>query len=80
MSSEIQKHSNSTLKKNQNLFNAQIISFQKKKIYNSKNLKVNTQSFWSIMDKSNEDQLRAIVGICFMLGALTFLGLYSQLI
>ena len=44
------------------------------------NLKLNNLNHWSISDKSNEDQLRAIISICFMFGALIFMGLYSNLI
>ena len=42
-------------------------------------LEKNVVSNWKINDKSNQDQLRAIIGICFMIGALTLMGLYSNL-
>ena len=35
---------------------------------------------WQINDKSNEDQLRAIKGICFIFAALALMGLYSNLL
>ena len=80
MSSEIHKYIETSLEKNQNLFNAEVISFPNdKKLDNSKDIKINSEYFWKINDKSNEDQLRALIGICFMFGALTLLGLYSNL-
>ena len=39
-----------------------------------------SNKFWEIGDKSNNDQLKAVTGICFMLGALIVMGLYSNLI
>ena len=81
MSSEIHKYIETSLEKNRNLFNADVISFSnKKKINSSKDLKINTLNFWKISDKSNEDQLKAITVICFMLGALTLMGIYSNLV
>ena len=38
-----------------------------------------TDAVYKINDKSNDDQLRAVVGICFMFGTLILLGLYSNL-
>ena len=38
------------------------------------------KNFWEINDDSNEDQLKAVAGICFMFGALIIMGLYSNLI
>ena len=56
MSLKIHRHIEANLEKNQNLFNAQVISFPNdKKLNNSKELKINTHSFWKISDKSNED-------------------------
>ena len=81
MSLKIQKYMETSLEKNKNLFNAKVISFRSEKKFNSSdNLEINTINHWSINDKSNDDQLRAIIGICFMIGALTLIGLYSNLI
>ena len=81
MSLKIQKYMETSLEKNKNLFNAEVISFPSEKKFNSSNnLEINTINHWSINDKSNDDQLRAIIGICFMIGALTLIGLYSNLI
>ena len=80
MSSEIRKYAESTLDKKKNLFNAKVISFPNdKNLDNSKDLNLDTLDYWKIKDKSNEDQLRAITGICFMFGALILMGLYSNL-
>tara|TARA_B100001057_G_scaffold118490_1_gene117136 strand:+ start:797 stop:1042 length:246 start_codon:yes stop_codon:yes gene_type:complete len=80
MSSEIRKYAENTLDKKKNLFNARVISFPNdKNLDNSKDLNLDTLDYWKIKDKSNEDQLRAITGICFMFGALILMGLYSNL-
>tara|TARA_B100001093_G_scaffold491599_1_gene531809 strand:- start:174 stop:419 length:246 start_codon:yes stop_codon:yes gene_type:complete len=80
MSSEIRKYAESTLDKKKNLFNARVISFPNdKNMDNSKDLNLDTLDYWKIKDKSNEDQLRAITGICLMFVALILMGLYSNL-
>ena len=43
-------------------------------------LNIDTRDFWTIGDESNKDQLKAVTGICFMLGVLTIIGLYSNLV
>ena len=80
MSSEVSRYIEEALKKNENLFNAEVINFPKdKKLDQVDNLKTENLSFWNIADKSNEDQLRALVGVCFMFGSLIVMGLYSSL-
>jgi len=80
MSSEIHKYIETSIEKKQNLFKAEVISFPKEKNNNKfDSFEINIGSFWKISDKSNEDQLRAITGICFMFGVLILLGLYSNL-
>ena len=80
MSSEIRKYAESTLEKKKNVFNAKVISFPNdKNLDNSKDLNLDTLDYWRIKDKSNEDQFRAITGICFIFGALILMGLYSNL-
>ena len=80
MSSEVHKYIEKALEKNQNLFDAEVINFPSENKNNkSEILKKNVASNWEINDKSNQDQLRAIIGICFMIGALTLMGLYSNL-
>ena len=85
MSSEIHKHIEKSLEKNQNLFNAELINFPSdKKIQTSKNLKINNSKIWKLYDKSNinedGDQLKAVTGICLMFSALILMGLYSSLV
>ena len=79
MSSELQKQINPSKEKELNLFNAQVINFPKEiEIKRDQNLK--SDVIWKIGDKSNNDQLKAVTGICFMLGALVLMGLYSNLL
>ena len=78
MSSEIHKYIETSLEEKQNLFNAQVITFPNDKKLG--NLKIKKENYWMITDKSNDDQLRAVIGICFMIGALTLIGLYSNLL
>ncbi len=81
MSSEVRKYSEPTLEKKSNLFTAEVLNFPNdKKSNNSKDIEINIINFWNISDKSNEDQLKAVVGICFMFGILTLVGLYSNLL
>ena len=80
MSMETHKYKE-TILKNNDLFNAKVISFPNEKIVKDFE-KLNTSSLnvWKINDKSNGDQLRAVIGICFMFGALIIMGLYSNLV
>ena len=80
MSSEVHKYIETAIKKRGNLLNAEVINFPNdQKLSEFKNLNSNQTSFWKINDKSNDDQLRTVVGICFMFGTLILLGLYSNL-
>ena len=80
MSSELQKYPENVLKKKQNLLNAKVISFPNdNSLEKSKNLSSNAYNHWKISDETNEDQYKAIIGICFMFGALVLTGLYSNL-
>ena len=81
MSSEIHKYIETSLEKKQNLFNASVINFPSdKKLNKTHILNIDTRDFWNIGDESNKDQLKAVTGICFMLGVLTIIGLYSNLV
>ena len=78
MSSEIHKYVENALNSKNNLLNAEIIDFPNDHKENAKkNLVSNSGSFWKITDKSNNDQLKAVNGICFILTILTVAGLYS---
>ena len=80
MSSEVHKYIEEALNKNKNLFKAQVINFPNDKtIDESSNIKTKNDVIWEISDKSNDDQLKAVTGICFMIGILLVIGLYSNL-
>ena len=80
MSLEVHKHIEERLVKSKTLLNAKVLNFPKDKNLNkSTNSKEINNSLWNINDKSNDDQLKAIVGVCFMFGALILMGLYSNL-
>ena len=81
MSSEIHKYIETSLEKKQNLLNASVINFpSEKKLNKTKIFNLDTQDFWNIKDETNQDQLKAVTGICFMLGLLIIIGLYSNLL
>ena len=78
MSSEVHKYTGKILKKNENHFNAEVLNFPNNtKVNDAKTLEIKIDNFWKISDKSNNDQLKAVIGICFMLGSLTVMGIYS---
>ena len=79
MSSEVHKYIEDRLEKNANLFNAEVINFPNDaKMDGVKISKAKIDKFWKINDTANNDQLSAVVGICFMFGALIVMGLYSN--
>ena len=79
MSSEIHKYIETAIDNKKNLLNAEIIDFPNDYEKNNKrNLVLNPNTFWKITDKSNNDQLKAVTGICFVLAILTIAGLYSN--
>ena len=79
MSSEIHKYIETAIDSKKNLLNAEIIDFPNDyEKNNQKNLVLNSNTFWKITDKSNNDQLKAVTGICFVLAILTIAGLYSN--
>ena len=79
MSSELQKQIHPSKEEEANLFNAQVINFPKEKD-RKKNQNLRSNLVWEIGEKSNNDQLKAVTGICFMLGVLVLMGLYSNLL
>jgi len=81
MSSELHKYIETAIEKKERLLNAEVINFPSdKKLDDLKNQSTDTYDFWQINDKSNDDQMRAVVGICFMFGSLILIGLYSNFI
>ena len=81
MSSEVHKYIETALEKKEKLFKAEVLNFPKdKKNEVIKDLKIKSENeFWKINDESNDDQLKAVIGICYMFGALILMGLYSNL-
>ena len=80
MSSEVHKYIEKALEKNQNLFDAEVINFPKdKKLQRIKGFKTDVDSFWKINDETNDDQLKAVIGLCFMFVVLIVIGSYSIL-
>jgi hypothetical protein len=80
MNSEIHNYIETALDKQDALFNAEVINFPKEKnLPNTQLKKLNSQNVWKINDGSNDDQLKAVTGICFMFGTLIIMGLYSNL-
>ena len=79
MSSELHKYIETAIEKKEVLLNAEVIRFPNDKTSEElKNLSTNSNDFWKIGDKSNDDQLRAVTGICFMFVTLILIGLYSN--
>ena len=79
MSSETHKNIEPVSGKQNDLFEAEVINFPKEKDYNKNKLKkFNKQNIWMLNDGSNDDQLNTVIGICFMLGSLVLMGLYSN--
>tara|TARA_B100000902_G_C26594174_1_gene567310 strand:+ start:268 stop:513 length:246 start_codon:yes stop_codon:yes gene_type:complete len=81
MSSELHKYIETSIEKKTSLLNAEVIDFPNdKKEDEIKNFIDNSNYYWKIDDKSNDDQFKAVIGICFMFGTLLVIGLYSNLI
>ena len=79
MSSELHKYIENAIEKNKNLFNAEVLDFPKnKEINDSKNLKSKIYVHWNINDNANNDQLKAVVGICCVFGILSLIGLFAN--
>ena len=79
MTVEVHKLKETSLEREKNLFNAEVISFPNEPKTEEEDLKLNTNGIWDINDKSNDDQLKAVTGICIMFGTLIIMGLYSNL-
>jgi len=80
MSLEIHKDIETASNKQNTLFDAEVINLSKEKnLIKSKQKKLDKQNIWELNDGSNDDQLEAVIGICFMLGSLIVMGLYSSL-
>ena len=77
MSSEVHKYIEKALDSKKKFFDAEIINFPKHK-------QIHNFTIWKLYDKLNEkednDQLKTVIGICFVFSILTILGLYSNLV
>lgn len=85
MSLEVHKYIEVALEEKKKLYNAEVINFPKDKNFNkSENISLKDYNFWKLYDKSNakedDDQLKAVTGICFMFVTLLLMGLYSTLL
>ena len=81
MSSEVHKYIETALEKKKNLFNVEVLDFPKEnKIKVPNKFQIHNINIWKINDKSNNDQLRAVTGICFMLVSLIVIGIYSNFV
>ena len=85
MSSEVRQYIIEDAYKNSEVFSAQLLKLPvKKKELESKNTHLNECTYWKLYDKTNihedGDQLKAVTGICLVLGVFSFIGLYSTLL
>ena len=80
MSQEVYKYIETALEKKKTLFQAEVINLNQIKKKSSKEFELPNLNFWKLKDKSNNDQLRAVTGICFMFISLVVMGLYSNLL
>ena len=85
MSSEVRQYIIENASKNSEIFSAQLIKLPiKKKILKSKTTNLDKYAYWKLYDKTNihddGDQLKAVTGICLVLGVFSFIGLYSSLL
>ena len=85
MSSEVRKYIIEDASNKSEIFSAQLLKLPiKKKILKSNTTNLDKCAYWKLYDKTNihedGDQLRAITGICLVLGVFSFIGLYSSLL
>ena len=85
MSSEDRKYILEDASKKSEIFSAQLLNLPiKKKILKSNSNNLDKCAYWKLYDKTNihedGDQLKAVTGICLVLGVFSFIGLYSSLL
>ena len=85
MSSEVRQYIIEEASNKSEIFSAQLLKLPiKKKILKSKTNDLDKCAFWKLYDKTNihedGDQLKAVTGICLVLGVFSFIGLYSSLL
>ena len=85
MSSEVRQYIIKDASKKSEIFSAQLLNLPiKKKILKSNSNNLDKCAYWKLYDKTNihedGDQLKAVTGICLVLGVFSFIGLYSSLL
>ena len=85
MSSEVRQYIIEDASKKSEIFSAQLLNLPiKKKILKSNSNNLDKCAYWKLYDKTNihedGDQLKAVTGICLVLGVFSFIGLYSSLL
>ena len=85
MSSEVRQYIIEEASKKSEIFTAQLLKLPiKKKILKSNSNNLDKCAYWKLYDKTNihedGDQLKAVTGICLVLGVFSFIGLYSTLL
>ena len=85
MSSEVRQYIIGNASNKSEIFSAQLLKLPiKKKILKSKTTNQDKCEYWKLYDKTNihedGDQLKAVTGICLVLGVFSIIGLYSSLL
>ena len=85
MSSEVRQYIIEDASKKSEIFSAQLLKLPiKKKILKTKTTNLDKSAYWKLYDETNihedGDQLKAVTGICLVLGVFSFIGLYSSLL
>ena len=85
MSSEVRQYIVEDATKKSEIFSAQLLKLPiKKKILTSKTSNLDKCVYWKLYDKTDihedGDQLKAVTGICLVLGIFSFVGIYSSLL
>ena len=85
MSSEIRQYIIEDAPKKSEIFSAQLLKLPiKNNLFKPKALHQNECEFWKLYDKTSVhedgDQLKAVTGICLVLGVFSVIGLYSSLL
>ena len=85
MSSEVRQYIIEDASKKSEIFSAQLLKLPiKKKILKSMTTNLDKCAYWKLYDKTNihedSDQLKAVTGICLVLGVFSIIGLYSSLL
>ena len=85
MSSEVRQYIIEDASKKSEIFSAQLLKLPiKKKLIKTKTTNLDKCAYWKLYDKTNihedGDQLKAVTGICLVLGVFSSIGLYSSLL